>query len=775
VGNANGFNRACRIYAPVGTHETLLAYLVRRLLENGANSSFVHRIVDHSVDPEELIADPVEVAERFGCAPHPAIVLPSALYAASDGRRNSTGIDLSNESTLGALAGHFDELAARQWRAAPMLAVNSESSEAIAMRNPSDHDDVVGQAVFASTTDVAAACAAAESAKSWRSLAAGERATVLERAADLLETERDALVQLCLREAGKTLPNAYGEVREAVDFCRYYASEARRLPVSATALGPVACISPWNFPLAIFAGQVVAALAAGNSVLAKPAEQTPLVAALAVELMHRAGVPRDALQLLPGAGDIGAALVQDMRIRGVVFTGSNEAARAIARALAARGGDILLIAETGGQNAMLVDSSALPEQVVADAVASAFDSAGQRCSALRVLCLQSEIADRVIAMLKGAMQELAVGNPALLQTDVGPVIDDEARTRLDQHIQLMRRTALWHHELPLPASAQNGTFVAPFACEIDSVSELTHEVFGPVLHVVRYQRDKLDEVLDAINATGYALTMGAHSRIDESIAAVAARTHAGNLYVNRNMIGAVVGVQPFGGEGLSGTGPKAGGPLYLTRLVRGARVDAAALGGTRVVADGEADAMTLLEDWLREAAPLESAARDALLLHCAGMRTASAAGIEIELAGPTGERNTLSFSGRGKVVLLAPNVEGMLKMLAAAFATKNIAVLPPTEVARTVRAMLPAKLQNEVEIRSRLHDWDGRDIAAVLFDGETQEADAVRCKLAARDGAIVPLVLVEGGTYPLERLVAERAVSINTAAAGGNATLMRLA
>jgi RHH-type proline utilization regulon transcriptional repressor/proline dehydrogenase/delta 1-pyrroline-5-carboxylate dehydrogenase len=774
---ASGIARPCRIYAPVGTHETLLAYLVRRLLENGANSSFVHRIVDASVAPGELIADPVDVAERLGFEPHQAIPVPAAMFAAS-GRRNSAGLDLADEATLSSLAASLDQLATRQWRAAPTFPViGAEEADELEILNPADRSDIVGQAVFAQLEEVGAACASAAADRAWATQSADARASVLEAAADLLEAERDLFMMLCVREAGKTLANAHGEVREAVDFMRYYAHEARRLPANAHALGSVACISPWNFPLSIFAGQVAAALAAGNAVIAKPAEQTPLVAAAAVDLLHRAGVPRAALQLLPGAGDIGAALVADQRIGGVLFTGSNEAARAIARALAARGGDIPLIAETGGQNAMLVDSSALPEQVVADAVASAFDSAGQRCSALRVLCVQQEVADRVIDMLKGALLELSIGNPALLDTDVGPVIDADARSRLAKHIEIMRRTAKWHLQLPLPETAAKGTFVAPFVCEIGSIGELTHEVFGPVLHVVRYAREEMQATLDAINATGYALTMGAHSRIDETIAAVAARSHAGNLYVNRNMIGAVVGVQPFGGEGLSGTGPKAGGPLYLTRLVRGYCADAREWDGTRRESSDRRhpDALSLLFDWIRDSDHFDAASRDALLLHCMEMREMTLADVELELPGPTGERNTLTYAGKGEVILVADNRDALLRQLAATFATGNRALVPGNDITRALVSILPKPLRHAVEMCGRQHDWHGVAFDALLFEGSVEEADRIRSQLAARQGPIIPLIPVWSGHYPLQRLVVERAVSINTAAAGGNATLMRLA
>jgi RHH-type proline utilization regulon transcriptional repressor/proline dehydrogenase/delta 1-pyrroline-5-carboxylate dehydrogenase len=388
------------------------------------------------------------------------------------------------------------------------------------------------------------------------------------------------------------------------------------------------------------------------------------------------------------------------------------------------------------------------------------------------LCLQDDIAERVIAMLKGAMRELAIGDPALLATDIGPVIDDDARMRLLAHLEQMRRTARWHFELPLPESASHGTFVAPFVCEIGSVAELMEEVFGPVLHIVRFARGELDRLLDDIGATGYGLTMGVHSRIDETIAAVARRSRAGNLYVNRNMIGAVVGVQPFGGEGLSGTGPKAGGPLYVARLTRNARVCASRLEGARRVA--EPQALELFESWLAEAAPLDAASRAALLMECASLRQRSLYGLELEFAGPTGERNTLRFCERGTVVLLAPDARALMRQIAFALATANRAILPGSELARALYAQLPAALREVVEIHGRAEDWHSRDIAAVLFEGKAEEAQAIRKMLAAREGAIVPLILVKDGRCALERLIAEKATSVNTAAAGGNATLMRL-
>ena len=570
-------DRPCRIYAPVGTHETLLAYLVRRLLENGANTSFVNRIADPAVAIDELVADPVREAERIipVGAPHPKIVLPRALFARE--RINSAGLDLSNEATLASLAKTLSDSATWTRTAGPGDA-ESDAGERTAqdVLNPANRRDRVGRLVEAGPSDVAAALErAVAAARKWCSTPVSERAACLERAASLLEERMPSLLGLVIREAGKSISDAVGEVREAVDFLRYYAAEVRREFDNAThvPLGPVVCISPWNFPLSIFLGQVSATLAAGNAVLAKPAEQTPLIAAEAVRLLHEAGVPNDVVQLLPGRGEtVGAALVAEPRIRGVLFTGSTDVARLIARTLSQRMGNdsvrqIPLVAETGGQNVMIVDSSALLEQVVQDVLQSAFDSAGQRCSALRVLCLQEEIAAGMLHMLKGAMRELVTGNPDRLATDVGPVIDREARDNIERHVDAMRSQGHAVYRLPLPQDAAAETFVPPTLIELDSIRTLKREVFGPVLHVVRFRRDKLDALLDDIRATGYGLTFGVHSRIDETIERVIAGVRVGNIYVNRNMIGAVVGVQPFGGEGLSGTGPKAGGPLYVRRLL----------------------------------------------------------------------------------------------------------------------------------------------------------------------------------------------------------------
>ncbi|HEY4136397.1 MAG TPA: bifunctional proline dehydrogenase/L-glutamate gamma-semialdehyde dehydrogenase PutA [Alphaproteobacteria bacterium] len=587
----------CRVYAPVGSHEDLLPYLVRRLLENGANSSFVHRLSDEDLPIERLTADPVATVRATSPVAHPGIPLPRDLYAPT--RLASFGVDLSDPAALRRLADEMARALDKPWQAASLIDGKAQDGPTHAVRDPADRRRIVGAVAPATFDDMQRALAAAVAGqRAWAMRSVAERAAILEAAGDLVERDRAALMALCVREAGKTLADAASEVREAADYCRYYAAEARRSLATRPLPGPTgeenrlemhgrgvfACISPWNFPLAIFTGQVVAALVAGNAVIAKPAEQTPLVAAAAVRLLHEAGIPAGALHLLPGSGrTIGAALVADACIAGVAFTGSTEVAKGIAQALAARDGALApLIAETGGQNAMIVDSSALPEQVTADVLVSAFQSAGQRCSSLRVLFLQEDIADRLIAMLAGAAAELVVGDPARLATDVGPMIDEQARDAMEAHGRRMAAAGRLLFQAPLsPSAVQQGAFFAPRAYEIPSLDLLTREVFGPILHVIRWRAGELERVADAVAATGYGLTLGIHSRIAETAEIVRARLGVGNSYVNRNMIGAVVGVQPFGGEGLSGTGPKAGGPHYLPRfaLERTVTVNSAAAGG----------------------------------------------------------------------------------------------------------------------------------------------------------------------------------------------------
>ena len=590
-------NRPCRVYAPVGGHEDLLAYLVRRLLENGANTSFVNRIVDERAPIDEIVADPIARLAALPRKPHPKIPLPRDLFQPE--RCNSQGLDLADPRALADLRKGLAEALRLPARAAPIVGGTELAGTKISVFDPSDRRRQIGTVVAAGPEAVEQALArAVHAAPSWNNTPAEQRAAILERAADLYEQHRAALMALIIREGGRTVPAALSEVREAVDFLRYYAARARaefampqRLPgptgeqdeIGLHGRGVFACISPWNFPLSIFTGQIAAALAAGNAVIAKAAEQTPLVAAAAVRHLLAAGIPGDVLHLLPGDGEtVGAALVADPRIAGVAFTGSTETGRAINQSLAARPGPIApLIAETGGQNAMIVDSSALAEQVVADTLVSAFDSAGQRCSALRLLYVQDDIADRLLPMLAGAMAELRIGDPALLATDVGPVIDEPARQALERHAARMAREGRLLYQCPLPAGTEHGTFFAPRAFEIDSAGRLEREVFGPILHVIRWRADRLDAVCDEIAATGYALTLGIHSRIDETVRHVLSRLGVGNSYVNRTMIGAVVGVQPFGGERLSGTGPKAGGPRYLHRFAveRTVSIDTTAAGG----------------------------------------------------------------------------------------------------------------------------------------------------------------------------------------------------
>jgi RHH-type transcriptional regulator, proline utilization regulon repressor / proline dehydrogenase / delta 1-pyrroline-5-carboxylate dehydrogenase len=590
-------NRPCRVYAPVGGHEDLLAYLVRRLLENGANTSFVNRIVDERAPIDDIVADPIALLAALPQKPHPKIPLPRDLFQPE--RRNSEGLDLADPRALADLRTGLAEALRQPARAAPIVGGTELAGAEVPVFDPSDRRRQIGTVVAASPEAVEQALArAVKAAPSWNNTAAERRAALLEHAADRYEQQRAALMALIVREGGRTIPAALSEVREAVDFLRYYAARARAefampqcLPgptgeqdeIGLHGRGVFACISPWNFPLSIFTGQIAAALAAGNAVIAKPAEQTPLVAAAAVRQLLAAGIPGDVLHLLPGDGEtVGAALVADPRIAGVAFTGSTETGRAINQSLAARPGPIApLIAETGGQNAMIVDSSALAEQVVADAIVSAFDSAGQRCSALRLLYVQDDIADRLLPMLTGAMAELSIGDPALLATDVGPVIDEPARQALERHAARMAREGRLLYGCPLPAGAEHGAFFAPRAFEIDSAGRLEREVFGPILHIVRWRADRLDAVCDEIAATGYGLTLGIHSRIDETVRHVLSRLPAGNSYVNRTMIGAVVGVQPFGGERLSGTGPKAGGPRYLHRFAveRTVSIDTTAAGG----------------------------------------------------------------------------------------------------------------------------------------------------------------------------------------------------
>lgn len=784
-------NRPCRIYAPVGTHETLLAYLVRRLLENGANTSFVNRIADTSLPIDELVADPVLAVEKLGASegaiglPHPKIPLPRDLYG--ENRVNSAGLDMANEHRLASLSSALLSSAAHPYLAEPMIDGEAGTGELHDVLNPAVPGDRVGQVREATEQEVSVALdAAVNSGPIWFATPPQERAAILERAAQIMEGQMQKLMGILVREAGKTYNNAIAEVREAVDFLYYYAGMVRDDFDNEThrPLGPVVCISPWNFPLAIFTGQIAAALAAGNSVLAKPAEQTPLIAAQAVQILLDAGVPPGVLQLLPGQGEtVGAQLTGDNRVRGVMFTGSTAVATLLQRNLAGRldqhGRPVPLVAETGGMNAMIVDSSALTEQVVVDIVASAFDSAGQRCSALRLLCIQEDVADHTLKMLRGAMAECRMGNPERFSTDIGPVIDAEAKANIDRHIQAMRNKGFTVYQAvqdnPQDSKEWNsGTFVKPTLIELDQVSDLDKEIFGPVLHVVRFTRNTLPQLVEQINASGYGLTLGVHTRIDETIAQVTASARVGNLYVNRNMVGAVVGVQPFGGEGLSGTGPKAGGPLYLYRLLAHRPDGALRLTFDRQDAERPADS-TLRHALLAPHQALSSWAKDkpALAELCDRYDQLAQAGVVRLLPGPTGERNTFSLLPRDQVLCLADNEQDALIQLAAVTSVGSKALWQDDELHRTLRASLPDAVKARITLA---RDPLTAEFDAVIYHGDADQLRALCEQIAARDGAIVSVQgFARGETnLLLERLLIERSLSVNTAAAGGNASLMTI-
>ncbi|WP_168408537.1 trifunctional transcriptional regulator/proline dehydrogenase/L-glutamate gamma-semialdehyde dehydrogenase [Acinetobacter indicus] len=774
----------CRIYAPVGNHETLLAYLVRRLLENGANTSFVNRIADKTLNIEDLIENPhqtilatAQQEQKVG-QKHPAIPLPHELYG--EQRDNSAGLDLANDQDLAALNTTAQSLHQHQWTALPMGEglTTEDSADVHAILNPAQHQDIVGHVQEATAAQVNQALENAVQAQAvWANISKHERAQCLERAADLMQARLQPLMLLLCRESGKTYANAIAEVREAIDFLRYYAAQMRDLDINTQIipLGPVLCISPWNFPLAIFSGQIAAALVAGNTVLAKPAEQTPLIAAQAVQILWDAGIPQNVLQLLPGRGEtVGAQLSQDERIQGIMFTGSTEVAKilnqTVAKRLSQTGSAIPLIAETGGQNAMIVDSSALTEQVILDAVSSAYDSAGQRCSALRILCVQEDNADTVLTMLKGAMQQLRVGNPYVLKTDIGPVIDLEAQNNIERHIEKMRIKGYPVHQLmwnkQSDASLQHGTFVPPTLIELPHLDDLEREVFGPVLHVIRYRYGQLDQLLAQINAKGYGLTMGLHTRIDETIHSVIAQAEVGNLYINRNIVGAVVGVQPFGGEGLSGTGPKAGGPLYLYRLMQycSQKKLAQPFAAQALHAAAMPALYSQLVDWVQAEFPQQ-------LIQ---LPEKIATGQSFNLTGPTGESNQYTILPRHAVLSLAEQELDQIHQLLAIFAVGSQPVVLAEN--RFMLKYLP-KMPPEIAQRIRvIPDLLHGDYDAVLHHGSSVQLLELQQTVAQRAGAIVGISHLKPNDpkIPLERLVIERAISINTAAAGGNASLMTL-
>ncbi len=764
----------CRIYAPVGAHSDLLAYLVRRLLENGANSSFVHQLTDEDVPPEEIARDPLEAVEHQGPASNPNIARPLDIFGKD--RPNSKGWDITDIVTLAEIEkGRASFMASNRWQAKPLTRA-AGAGKARPVANPANPGDTVGTITESSPKQVTAAVKiAVEAQPAWAKRPVAERAAILRRAADLYEKNAIEFFALATREAGKTLADGVAEVREAVDFLRYYAAEAANAELGTEARGAVVCISPWNFPLAIFTGQVAAALATGNAVLAKPAEQTPLIAFRAVELLREAGVPEDVLQLLPGDGPgVGAPLTADPRIAGVCFTGSTEVAKLIEKQLAKTAApDAMLIAETGGLNAMIVDSTALPEQAVRDILASSFQSAGQRCSALRVLYVQKDVEKKVMEMLTGAMQSLTVGDPWQLSTDVGPVIDDEAKGSIAAYCKDMEDKGKLIAKLDVP---HDGRFVAPHVLSVKGIEDMQREVFGPVLHVATFDAEKIDNVIAAINRKGYGLTFGLHTRIEGRAQHFVDGIHAGNIYVNRNQIGAVVGSQPFGGEGLSGTGPKAGGPHYLRRFRKGPEAGSAQ-------AEGRAVPAAELKDNLPDPALGEWATRPdrvgILRKHLRGKGAAAIAAAasldfgQVDLPGPTGEANSLSLVPRGRVLALGPDAETLLAQVVQALAAGN-AVLAVAPGAPAALSPLTGKGLPLSALDGRL---DPAEIAAlnidvVAFSGAADDMKAVRAAVAHRDGPIVRLV--SEVLYPAA-YAHERAVCVDTTAAGGNASLLAAA
>ncbi|MEM8820856.1 MAG: bifunctional proline dehydrogenase/L-glutamate gamma-semialdehyde dehydrogenase PutA [Pseudomonadota bacterium] len=747
----------CRVYAPVGAHRDLLAYLVRRLLENGANSSFVHQIVDTAIPPEEIARDPLAEAEALlstGSAANPRIAPGPSLYGPE--RRNAKGWDLTAPEVLADYDASRAAFADHLWQAVPMLAGGENAGPEETVANPAHPAQAVGTVRHATAEDVEAALTTgAEAAPGAAQMPVAERAAALRRAADLYEAHAPELFALCTREAGKTQPDAVAELREAVDFLRYYANEAERLAVEAPELQPrglIVCISPWNFPLAIFTGQIAATLAAGNAVIAKPAEQTALIAARAVALMHEAGVGEATLQLLPGDGPtVGAPLTADPRIAGVAFTGSTDTAKLIDRALAEHNRSYaMLLAETGGLNAMVVDSTALPEQAVRDIVVSAFQSAGQRCSACRMLYLQEDVSERVLDMLKGAMDALVLGDPWAHGTDVGPVIDAAARAEIEAYVEAAHREGRLIHRVSTP---EHGHFVAPTVLRVGSIADLGREVFGPILHVATWRAEELDDVIEAINATGYGLTFGLHTRIDDRVEQVMRRIRVGNAYVNRNQIGAIVGSQPFGGEGLSGTGPKAGGPDYLARFMTVAAADAASSPKSEAMGNEP---------------PGREISAEEITAAAAALTVPETASEPITLPGPTGESNRLAHAARGVVLCLGPAPDQAAAQASMAVAAGNAVVVAGAGSDRVALRPSAHLTMLEGEVTPDAIERAG-GIAAVAHDGPEAERQQVRQALSRRRGPILPLLCAAD---PVARFALERHVCIDTTAAGGNATLM---
>lgn len=813
----------CRVYAPVGHHEDLLAYLVRRLLENGANSSFVNAIVDDKKAVEELLTDPVEHTQRLAKRANTQIVMPVDLYGQS--RANAKGIDVYDVDEIHDLSKEITQWFAKH--TAQLASLQQISDDAYIVRNPANLDEVIGFHHFDNTKQMLEKLSTVQNAfGTWSQTDVKYRSDILMRIADILERHMHELIGLCIKEAGKITQDSIDEVREAVDFARYYAVEAQKLDPNKRLAprGVILCISPWNFPLAIFLGQVLAALATGNTVIAKPAEQTSLIALRALELMHAVGLPKDVLQLVIALGpDVGSTLLPDQRIQGVMFTGSTQTGTLISRSLAQRGtSQIPLIAETGGQNCMIVDSTALPEQVVDDVVMSGFRSAGQRCSALRVLFLQDEIADTIITMIKGAMQELSVGDPQWLSTDLGPVIDAKALRVLREHENYMQTHGTLLYSCELNNQGQ-GHFFSPKLYEINDLSVLQKEVFGPCVHVVRFKGNQIDKVMAQINETGFGLTMGIHTRIEQRAYELAQLSRAGNVYVNRNMIGAIVGVQPFGGRGLSGTGPKAGGPNYLPRLMmekitpnshntQDDFADDQALisdqKSVKEVAQLMQRASAQAQQWRLTSLTMRVSAVRQLLAKIAtvdiveeladdlnsSLASARAQLIEIEkklkkpqvLPGPTGESNTLHLEPRGVLVTFADKevtFEYWLLSIVTALATGNIVIAVVSDLFYDEAMELKAKFESSdtrpdiLQVAKLKHLealLEHDEIAGMVVDSNTSRTVRFVQKMAAREGAILPVITAEYNDTMINRLMTEKTISVDTTASGGNTSLMTL-
>jgi RHH-type transcriptional regulator, proline utilization regulon repressor / proline dehydrogenase / delta 1-pyrroline-5-carboxylate dehydrogenase len=763
------YQTRCRIYAPVGEHQDLLAYLVRRLLENGANSSFVNQIVDESISPEMIAADPFKtVLSNPDFIRHDRIKLPQNLYGSA--RINSKGWDITDYSEVKQIAVERDQFRTNEWRAEPFHQLNSKLNDLDIIINPANPGDTVGYFRNATVAEARESILRANEALSeWSSTSAVHRANILRSIANLYEENSFELMALLSREAGKTWLDAVGEIREAVDFARYYASQIESSPGNLQARGVFVCISPWNFPLAIFSGQIFAALAAGNSVIAKPAEQTPLIASVAIQLMHKAGVPERVIQFLPGRGvEVGDYLTSDERIAGVCFTGSTQTAGFINKNMARHLSPYTpLIAETGGLNAMIVDSTALPEQVVRDVIASAFQSTGQRCSALRLLYIQDDIADHLLEMLYGAMDDLSMGDAWHLKTDVGPIIDQASVDKINAHCESMNVQGRLRKQVSKP---EQGLFVPPTVIEVDGIEDLESEIFGPVLHIARFRSNELDIIVDNINQKGYGLTFGLHSRVDQRVENIVKKIRVGNIYVNRNQIGAVVGTQPFGGEGLSGTGPKAGGPEYIKRFLRSAIICDEQIRQGNVKTFQIQPLIDSLKRYRGIGFEKQSKQLIQFLSESDDYNPHNQEVKRLELPGPTGEKNQLSKHPRGVLLCLGPSQKSALKQAFNALASGNAVVIVCIDADHVRQQLEPLKVpfgciegNLDPDCLTELQGIDG-----ILSYADPSVLSKIRIALAERNGAILPLINEANSS----RLSNERHVCVDTTAAGGNASLI---